>query len=183
MAKSKKVKKLENRIEATAEKFGKKIEDFAKMHAKKAEKAKGNGALIGGTILITLGLIFLMSELNILNFDPFYITLLLGIVFIAVYFLYNNWAFLIPGIIITGISLLFILRIAGLGYAYPLIVGLSFLAVYATKQDNTKWALIPAIILLAISLMTGFDYYTNVSFFPILLMGLGIFVLYKNYQK
>ncbi len=173
MAKSKKVKKsksLDEKIEDWAEDFSKSVE-------KKAKNVKNRGALITSLVLISIGLIFLLSDLNIITFNPFYIVLLVGVAFLAAYLLTSTWAFIIPGVIISLTSLVLLTNSAGVWYLWTGIVALAFLAVYATGQ---KWAMIPGGILLAITLMNALEYYTNVSSFPIILIIIGVYLILKN---
>lgn len=150
---------------------------------KEVKKGVNYGAVIPGAVLILLGIIFLLNELNIIAFNFFYVTLLTGAVFIAGYLISKTWGLLIPGVIITGISLIFLFNVGDLWYLYPASVALAFLAVYATKQDNTNWALIPGGILTAVALIGSFEYYTSINTGALILIGAGIYIIYKNYKK
>jgi hypothetical protein len=129
----------------------------------KSKKEVNNIAVIPALSLILLGLIFLLSELGIISFNPFYLILLIGVIFIFSYVITKIWAFLIPGVIITLTSVILLTNTAGVWYLWPLSVGAAFLSVYLTRQENTEWSVFPGAILVAISAIGAFEYYFNFS--------------------
>jgi hypothetical protein len=102
--------------------------------------------------------------------------------FIATYILSRIWAFLIPGVIITIISLIFLLDIPDVWYLYPLAVGASFIAVYLTQEKNTYWAIIPGAILVSVAAVGAMQFYFNFDVWPIILIAAGVYILYRNYR-
>lgn len=153
------------------------------MGRREKKKEVNSAVIIPGIVLISLGLIFLLTDLNVITFNPFYIILLIGVIFLLAYFFSNNWGLLIPGVIITLISIVLLTGYSSVWYVWPGIVGIAFLIVYLTKQDNTDWAIIPGGILLGVTLIASFEYYTNINLFSVLLIIAGLYILYKNYKK
>jgi hypothetical protein len=151
--------------------------------AKKVEKKINYGAVIPAIVLISLGLIFLLSDLGIIAFNAFYIVLIVGLIFIAGYVISKVWGLLIPGVIITATSLILLAGAGDLWYLWPGAVGLAFITVYLTKQKDTEWAIIPGAILVAIAVISSFEYYTNINTWAVLLIAAGAYLIYKNYQN
>jgi len=152
---------------------------------KKVEKAKPaasqNKSFISGIILITLGLFFLLDSLNIIAFSFDYVMLIIGLIFLLIYISTKSPGVLIPGVMLSLFGLIIIFGISYLPYLWTLSIALSFFAVYITKRKDTAWALIPGAILLSISVIILFNYYTSIDAFPIILIVLGSYLIYKNY--
>ncbi|VVB74714.1 Uncharacterised protein [Candidatus Tiddalikarchaeum anstoanum] len=159
--------------------------DKRKEEIKKEKMAPccGGAGLIPGIAVLTLGVLLLLSDMKIISFGAGFILLTIGFVFLLVYATSRVWAFLIPGVILFGIGVLIYLNLEDLGYLYPLIVGLSFIAVYITRQEHTGWAIIPGGILLAVSVISAFEQYSNIDSWPLIVIGIGIYLLYKHYKK
>lgn len=141
------------------------------------------GRLIAALILISFGVLTLLSELNVINFNFDYFLLVLGLIFVAIYFVSRMWAFLIPGVILSLIGLILLLNLHSVSYLFTLAVGLSFIAVYLTRQPFTIWAIIPGGILIGVSVLIAFQYYTSIDAMPILLILAGLYLIVRNYFK
>lgn len=147
------------------------------------KEKKLSAGLIPGILLTGLGILFLLSDLNILTLDWTLVPLILGIIFLIIYIFSRVWAFLIPGVILSGVGAILLFNLESYGFLFVLSVALSFLIVYLTKEESTKWALIPAGILFAISIVVAFEELTNIEAFPVALIIIGAYFLYKNYKK
>jgi len=66
---------------------------------------------------------------------------------------------------------------------YQAVLGLSFLSVYLTRGEKTQWAIVPAVIFLILFLVGAAEYYTAISSWPLIIIFLGIYLVYKNYKK
>lgn len=155
----------------------------------KAEKVKVkpccsiSAELIPGIFVLTLGVLLLLSDLNIIAFNGPMVLLILGAVFLLVYAATGVWAFLIPGVILAGIGLVIYFGLESQNYLFPLVVAISFLSVYITRLPATRWAIIPGVILAAISFMLGFEALSGINAWPFILIGIGLYLLFKNYKK
>ena len=142
-----------------------------------------NPGIIPGVILLGLGLMFFLSDIGYINLNWSYVPLGLGIIFLLAYLASRTWAFLIPGVILSGIGLILVLNVEEYGFLYTASVALSFFTVYLTRAKSTSWAIIPGMILAAVSLVIGFEEFTNINAFPIILICAGAYLLYKSYSK
>jgi len=150
---------------------------------KKPEKISNPSGIITGIVMILIGIFLILDTYNILSFSIDYVLLIIGAIFLLSYYYAKSPGLLIPGVMLTLFSIIMLLNIESLFYLWLLSISLSFFAVYLTKRKDTAWAIIPGSILLAISLITVFEFYTSINAFPIILMGIGAYLLYKNYKK
>jgi signal transduction histidine kinase len=150
---------------------------------KRQEKIINNSGIITGIVLMLIGIFLLLDSLNILNFNSEYILLIIGAIFLLSYFFTKKAGLLIPGVMLLLFSLILIFNLAFLPYLWLLSISLSFFAVYLTKEKDTSWALIPGSILLAITAITVFEFYTSLNALPLILIIIGAYLLFKNYSK
>jgi hypothetical protein len=150
---------------------------------KKQEKLKNNSSIVTGVIFILFGFFLLLDSLNILKFNANYVLLIIGIIFLLAYSFTKKPGLLIPGVMLSLFSLILIFNLIYLPYVWMLSISLSFFAVYLTKEKDTTWALIPGSILLAITLIIIFEYYTTINALPLILILIGVYLIYKNYIK
>jgi hypothetical protein len=142
-----------------------------------------NSGITGGAILILLGALLLLRSYGIIHFGASHFVLLIGIAFMISFILSKNPGLLIPGVMISIFGLILILNLAFLPYLWTLGVCASFFAVYLTKKEDTKWALIPGSIFLLMSIIIMLNYYfSQINLFPLILIGLGAYLIYKNFS-
>lgn len=147
-----------------------------------------------GVLLIGVGLIFLLQNYNIPFVNKIYtwpsILLIIGLAFLFQAYIGKDYHSIFTGILLTGLGIHFhglqLFSFWPSHWAmFTIIIGLAFLFRYSkTKKDG----LIPGIMLLLISLVafvySGFidlfgSLYTYVeSFWPIALIGAGIYLLF-----
>ncbi|MFA5333605.1 MAG: hypothetical protein WC376_03860 [Candidatus Nanoarchaeia archaeon] len=150
---------------------------------KKQERLTNNSSIIMGIILVLFGIFLLLDSLNILTFNANFVLMIIGVIFLLAYFFTKKPGVLIPGVMLSLFSLILIFNLSNLPYLWVVSISLSFFAVYLTKENYTSWALIPGSILLAISLILIFEYYTTINALPLILILTGAYLLYKNYTK
>lgn len=144
-----------------------------------------NARLVGGLALILLGGVLLFQNIGFLQpGDLFWglLFLLAGILLISI-FLNNrpNWWLLIPSYVFLGISCLLILgfflpkveNILG-GSIFLAAIALAFIHIFIVEKQNW-WALIPAGVLLTLSVVTGLDnLLRDVEVGGLMFLGMGI---------
>ncbi|PIU61816.1 hypothetical protein COZ55_00325 [archaeon CG_4_8_14_3_um_filter_38_5] len=130
-----------------------------------------------GLSLLAIGLIFFLEDLGIINFEPSYIIVVIGVLFLIGYSKSENWGLIIPGVILTLSGFTLLLDLEAYYFIWPAIVGIAFLTVYMTKQKLTQWAIIPGLILASIAIMSSFEYFTNISILPLLLIIAGFYLI------
>ena len=127
------------------------------------------GPLIGGIILIVIGILALLSQLEILAGKGVYFVPALGVIFLAWGLLTRTFGLIIPGGILSGVGLGTVLLQGPLAGQNELAQGGAFLLVFAagwvliallskfTAESFQWWPLIPAGIMGAIGglLMAG----------------------------
>jgi hypothetical protein len=138
-----------------------------------------------GALLIIGGVVFLLQNLNIIQFGPLIWALLFalgGLFFLSVFFPNRlNWWALIPSLTLFSIALLL-----AAGYFFPSFtdtwggsivlggIGLSFLLVYLVDRKNW-WAIIPCGVLLTLAVVAGVGtLLPGVAAGGILFVGLGL---------
>ncbi len=144
-----------------------------------------NAKLVGGVALIFLGGILLLQNNGFLHPGDLIwgLIFLFGGILLISLFMNNrgNWWLLIPGYIFLGISCLFILgfffpqteEVIG-GSIFLAAIGLAFINIYIVEKQNW-WAIIPAGVLLTISIVVGLDYWLkDIEVGGILFFGMGI---------
>ncbi len=152
------------------------------MGKQKKISSKDSG-ITGGAILILLGALLLLRSYGIITLSASHFVLLIGIAFMISFLLSKNPGLLIPGVMMSIFGLILIFDLAFIPYLWTLSVSASFFAVYLTKKEDTKWALIPGSILLAITIIIMFNYYfSQINLFPLILIGLGAYLIYKNFS-
>ncbi|MFA5303029.1 MAG: hypothetical protein WC393_00640 [Candidatus Nanoarchaeia archaeon] len=150
---------------------------------KKQERLTNNSSIITGVILILFGTFLLLDSFNILKFNANFVLMIIGVIFLLAYFFTKKSGMLIPGVMLSLFSIILVFNLSYLPYLWVISISLSFFAVYLTKEKYTSWALIPGSILLAISLIIIFEYYTTINALPLILILIGAYLLYKNYLK
>lgn len=163
----------------------------------KAESSNRSGNIIGGLVLITIGIWFLLSALGLRlpgigRFWPIFPTLA-GLAFIIAYFRQRDAGFLIPGVAAFLTGLFFFLFTLGrvdwsqmgrLWPVFPLIGGLAFLATYLSERD--AGLLFPAVGGIAVGVIGLFFTLGGLSlawlgtFWPVILILVGILILGQN---
>lgn len=150
--------------------------------------------IIFGGIFTAIGLMSVLHDTRLFRIDMTFETLLivLGIIFIFIYYTKNAQGFIFPGMILpaTGIYLI-LLRTMNDRYVFSsifLLLGFAFYAIYfIAYMGRSNWPLIPATILLVIGILAyavSFKVITwNMIFlrrdyiWPLLMIGAGILVL------
>ena len=168
----------------------------------KTNTVERRGSVFGGLIIIAIGVWFLMSSLgvnlpNIGNLWPVFPTLG-GFAFLAAYLFGNekDSGFLIPGVggFLTGLFFfLFTFGIYEWGEmsrlwpVFPLIGGIAFLAMFMAERDGGL--LVPAFGGIGVGIvgllftMTGLSLAWLSTYWPVILIILGIIVLVQNIGK
>lgn len=153
------------------------------------------GRIYLGAFFILIGVLFLLENLGLnVNFGYYWPVVLLvpGIIFWVTFFQNKETrssAILIPGTILVIYSLYFFFnqlndyKYAGeTSFIFTLGIALGFFAAYyyAKDQVKKKGYLIPAWILTGVALINLLGTTTQWEWWPILLIGLGVYLLYKN---
>ncbi|MBU0963628.1 hypothetical protein KKC06_01155 [Patescibacteria group bacterium] len=151
--------------------------------------------LFGGSCIILFGVLLLLSQFGInINFGNIWpIAILIPGLFFWILFLSKkdkSGGVLIPGTILVVYSLYFFFNqvtdyeFAGqTSFVFIIGVSLGFFAAYFLPQKKEPIFLVPAWILLAISIFILLITVFNGSWWPILIIILGIWLLFKNYKK
>jgi hypothetical protein len=147
---------------------------------------RNRSALIFGTLLVLLGILLLLESLEILQ--PFWAvtwTVLFGAGAVAFFYMYfadqEKWWALIPGFVLSGISLLILLGefFPAIGDAiggtiFLLAISASFWIVYLTNREHW-WAVIPGGVLLSVAVVAALDNVeTSFDTGGIVLLGIGL---------
>ena len=144
------------------------------------------GRLIPGLILILLGVAFLLREY--LGVGPEFVLILAGLLFLAPYLFMRVYGLLIPGMILLGLGLgLLYERVAHVGWAVPLGLGLGFVAIFLMDWLATRalrwWPLIPGAALMIPAILGAFPE-SRVWLdkgWPLILIVLGVLLLGLNF--
>jgi hypothetical protein len=140
--------------------------------------------IIGGLLLITAGVIFLLDNLGVIALDwamligPLFT--IGGLVFILVFILNTNeWWALIPGFVLMAIGLIIFMGERDIDFLEPWsgaiflgFLGAAFFLIYITHR-NHWWAIIPGGVLLTlacVTLIAEWEMLSGVVFF----LGLGV---------
>lgn len=146
---------------------------------------KINARLVGGFILILIGGVLLLQNIGFMELGDLIwgLLFLLAGIFCFSIFLNNhiNWWVLIPGYVFLGISCimtldLFLPKVENVlgGSIFLAAIGLAFIHIFIVDKQNW-WAVIPAGVLLTLSLVTGLDgMFKDIETGGLLLMGIGI---------
>jgi hypothetical protein len=161
----------------------------------KETESKKYGGVIPGTILIILGILFLLPRLGV-DFGNLWPTFLLapGLAFVIYYFLTNkiknNAGILIPGMILIFLSAFFYWQAYStwansdkLWPVYPLAVGLAFYISYLAGGRVDKGALIPANILTAVGVLFLILNYYSFNLWPLILIIIGLAIILSSMRK
>ena len=129
---------------------------------------KISGRMIWGVILILLGVVFLLQQLNVIASPLESVVMVLlgagGLVFLYVYFRDpDQWWAVIPGFALVGISLVGLNSLWNVlpggdweGGLFLGLLGLAFWLVYFRGQVDW-WAIIPGGVLMTLALVAGLD--------------------------
>ena len=147
-----------------------------------------DGSWVGGVVLITIGVAFLLGQL--LPNAGRYVPLLVGLSFLAVFLVTRSYGFLVPAGIVTGVGAGIVLAMEDQGRVggglFLVSLGLGFIGIVVLGalfrlRENHPWPLVPGGILCAIGLITlAGTRYGDVARYawPVVLIGLGVlFVL------
>jgi hypothetical protein len=172
-----------------------KAKDDVQEEEVKTNKADKNCGVIPGTILIVLGIIFLLPRLGV-EFGNLWPTFILapGLSFILFFLVSQNKkktaAILIPGVILTLLSIFFYYQSFNgwwnadkLWPVYPFAVGLSFYVFYFASGRHDKGILIPANILSCFGIIFLILNYYTFNFWPLLLIIAGLIFILSSIRK
>lgn len=153
------------------------------------------GGVIPGTILIVLGILFLLPRLGI-DFGNLWPTFLLapGLAFIIYYLLIPNRqkaaGILIPGLILTLLSFFFYYQTSNdwvdadkLWPIYPLVVGIAFYVFFLGSDKKDRGILIPATILSCVGILFLILNYYSFNLWPLVLIIVGLFFILTSKRK
>ncbi|UOR12147.1 LiaI-LiaF-like domain-containing protein [Halobacillus amylolyticus] len=151
-----------------------------------------------GFLLIGLGLYFLVRQFNIPYLNPFYswttLLIIIGIAFLLHSYLTKEYSNIFTGALLLGLGIHFHGRthypfwIDHWG-VYPLLIGAAFIL----RSIKTRSGWIPGFILIGVALFAllstpspGWFHFIYLlfdwveSFWPVILIGFGIYLLYKK---
>ncbi len=126
------------------------------------------GKVVWGVLLILIGVLFLLQELNVVGdaFDYLWVILMAaaGAAFLYVFASRKEqWWAVIPGLTLLGLSLVAANDLLNLvpggdlgGAVFLGSIGLAFWLVYA-RQPDQWWAIIPGGVMLTLALVAGLD--------------------------
>lgn len=129
---------------------------------------KDQSNLIWGGILILVGILFLLQEMNILGNAFQYLWLILmaagAAVFLWIFFAKKEqWWAIIPGLTLLGLSFSGLESLLNIlpgsnwsGAVFLGCIGLAFWLVYLRRQDQW-WAIIPGGVLVTLAAVAGFE--------------------------
>ena len=149
-----------------------------------------DGSWVGGLVLVTIGLAFLVGQLlpNAGRFVP----LLVGLSFLAVFLVTRNYGFLVPGGIVTGVGAGVVLAVEDQGRVggglFLVSLGIGFIGIYVVGalfrlRENHPWPLVPGGILATLGAITlAGTRYGDVSRYawPVALIALGAAFLLRG---
>lgn len=156
--------------------------------------------IIFGGIFTAIGAMSVFHDIRLFRINITFETLLIvmGIIFIFIYYTKHAQGFIIPGMILpaTGIYLI-LLRTMNDRYASPsifLLLGFAFYAIYfIAYMGRSNWPLIPAAMLLLIGILAyAFNfkvitwdmiYIRRDYLWPLLMIGAGVMVLLNLFRK
>jgi hypothetical protein len=161
-------------------------------------RGRNLGNLVIGTILSIVGIGTVLDEFGFASVDlsGFFFILSLGIAFLILYFAKNIKGFLYPGCILPVIgvfSLLDEIYDSDIGWALFLLLAVSFILIYLIeyRQTGNSWPLIPAVVLLVISVLFFFasedivkyEFWRVLSYiWPTIIIIAGVRIIYNNYR-
>jgi len=158
-------------------------------------KEERYGGVIPGTILIILGILFLLPRLGI-NFGNLWPTFILapGLAFIIFYLVSPNRkqiaGILIPGVILTLIASFFYYQSFSdwanaekLWPVYPLAVGIALYTFYIASGRKDRAILVPANILTLMGLAFLVLNYYSFNFWPLILIIVGLILILTSVKK
>jgi hypothetical protein len=141
--------------------------------------------ILWGSLLIIGGVLFLLENLNVIEFSGLFWALLfvLGAVFFLSIFMNNrmNWWAIIPGIILLcigiAIAIDYLVPQAAEFWAGAVVlggIGLSFAIIYLINR-TMWWAIIPAGAMFSLAVMLALEYYfPGDAIAGVFLIGLGL---------
>ncbi|MDD5567336.1 MAG: hypothetical protein PHH01_04030 [Patescibacteria group bacterium] len=147
---------------------------------------------VWGVIIILIGVVLLLNELgvniNLGDFWPIFLAVP-GLGFWLLYFSKRHQrgieGVLIPGTILLGLGAFFFFQSftdwkyeGDTGFVYTLIISLAFFAPYLLGERNRGY-LVPAWILLAVSLIIFFATIVDWTVWPVFLIVFGVWLLFR----
>ncbi|OJX46025.1 MAG: hypothetical protein BGO78_03835 [Chloroflexi bacterium 44-23] len=148
-------------------------------------------AIIPGLILTSLGVLILVEAFFPRISDSLGGIIFLGGTALAFWIVYvrdrNMWWAIIPAGVFTSLSLTVLVDEftrfdGGTFFLMGLAVTFALLTILPGLKGNRQWPLIPAGILFLVSLITLFDTINAMRYFwPILLIGVGVFLILRPY--
>jgi len=145
--------------------------------------------VIVGVMLLVLGTVALLQNLNILSVGGGFWTVLVSILFagggaafltVLVLNRSSNWWAAIPGITLVGLATIIILPVVFpafpdemIGGLFLAFLGLSFWIVYFLSPQNW-WAIIPGGVLFTLALIAGLEQFRGIESGGIFFLGLAL---------
>ncbi len=129
-------------------------------------KKRQTAFLVIGLIIAVGGVLSVLRELNIIDFKirGEYLLLLIGVIFIALYYIKKNSGFLFPGTILISLGIYMLLikyfNSSGLWPCFFILLGLAFYSIYFMAYYGiASWPLVVGTILNFMGiLLLGFSY-------------------------
>jgi hypothetical protein len=143
------------------------------------------GYIVLGIVLVALGVLFLLQNFDLLNFNLIgglvwgLVFGIAGLVFLGVFVtnIHENWWAVIPGFVLLGLAFLIAFGEtlgAAAGGFFLGAIGLSFLVIYLVRREFW-WAIIPAGALLTLAVIaTLADRLPGMVSGSLLFLGLGL---------
>jgi hypothetical protein len=153
---------------------------------RKGDIAVERRRVLPGIILIVLGVVFLLAEQGRVGTQS--VVTAIGVAFLVAFFYTRNYAFLVPGGILTGLGFGIIYQSqADRGWAVLLGLGLGFVSIYVLdvltggRRGGQWWPLIPGGILAFFGLAEASGIMGTIGrWWPVLLIAIGIYLLFRR---
>jgi len=149
-------------------------------------KSKHNKNFIVGAALVVIGVLFLLLQLAN-QYQESFVLLIIGVVFLVIYFIQRKYGWLIPACLLLGLGLGNVVEesLTWLGDTDAVGLGLGFIAIYILghflEEKSHWWPLVPGIILLFAGLSEGSKAVTYI--WPVILIIIGVLILVRHLQQ
>lgn len=148
----------------------------------------GRSSLVG-IVLILLGVLFFFAQRMGIGGEG--VVAVIGLAFLAAYAFTGQYAFLVPGGIMTGlgIGIIYETRLGANGAPVLLGLGLGFISITVISRLDSRagghwWALIPGGILTLVGLLLAAGQTGTLGaiarWWPALLIVLGLYIIYRQ---